>query len=98
MAQGLKAGIRNILTGAWEALYKGAVSQPPPLLILGSEIHAGAKLSNAQGYYLAHGDSPGYFTGYFPAKKAIVSVINDVVNRYDNALQSPVGDGNVPLQ
>ena len=57
-------------------------------MILGSEIHAGTKISNSQGYYLAHTDALGYFTGYFPAKKAIVSVINDVVNRYDHALQS----------
>ncbi len=84
-----QGGHTQYINGCVGKLYvKGRFHGLLPFLILGSEIHAGTKLSNAQGYYLAHGDSPGYFTGYFPAKKAIVSVINDVVDRYDHALQS----------
>ncbi|MBF8275197.1 MAG: putative RNA-directed polymerase [Candidatus Brocadiaceae bacterium] len=84
-----QGGHTQYINGCVGKLYiKGRFHDFLPFLILGSELHAGTKLSNSQGYYLAHGDSPGYFTGFFPAKKAIVSVINDVVDRYDNALQS----------
>lgn len=84
-----QGGHTQYINGCVGKLYlKGQFHNLLPFLILGSEIHAGTKLSNSQGYYLAHTDSPGYFAGYFPAKKAIVSVINDVVSRYDHALQS----------
>lgn len=84
-----QGGHTQYINGCVGKLYiKGQFHNLLPFLILGSEIHAGTKLSNSQGYYLAYTDSPGYFTGYFPAKKAIVSVINDVVSRYDYALQS----------
>lgn len=67
---------------------KGCFRDLLPFLLLGSEVHAGAKLSNSQGYYLLHKEPPGYFQPFFPNKKVIVSVIRDVINRYDQALQA----------
>lgn len=51
-------------------------------------MHIGTKLSNSQGYYLLHKESPGYFNSFFPNKKIMVTVIRDVINRYDHALQA----------
>ncbi len=67
---------------------KGVLRNLLPLLVLGSELHTGAKLSNAQGYYRLHKEPPSYFKRYFPNQKIITSVIKDVINRYDNALES----------
>ena len=64
-----QGGHTQYINGCVGKLYvKGQFHDFLPFLILGSELHAGTKLSNAQGYYLAHGDSPGYFTGFFPAE------------------------------
>lgn len=83
-----QAGHTQYINGCVGKLYlKGHFKDFLPFLLMGSELHTGTKISNAQGYYLLHKDSPGYFTGYFPNKRAIVSVIRDVINRYDNALQ-----------
>ena len=80
-------GQTQYINGCAGKLYiKGQFKDFLPFLLLGSEIHTGTKISNAQGYYLLHKESPGFFKGYFPNKRAIVSVIRDVVSRYDNAL------------
>ncbi len=68
------------LKGRWRSLL--------PFLVLGSELHAGTDITYGRGYYKIHTESPGHFSGFFPDKKAIVSVIRDVVERYDNALES----------
>ena len=67
---------------------KGNFGDFLPFLILGSELHTGRKISNSQGYYILHFDSPGYFEKFFPDKRAIVSVIKEVLERYDNAIVS----------
>jgi CRISPR-associated protein Cas1 len=59
-----------------------------PFLILGSEIHAGSGITYGRGYYRIHAESPGYFSGFFPNKKAIISVVKDIIERYDDALES----------
>ncbi|MFQ5901174.1 MAG: CRISPR-associated endonuclease Cas1 [Thermodesulfobacteriota bacterium] len=77
------------LNGCIGPLYiKGIFKDFLPFLILGSELHTGSKLSNSQGYYRLHKESPGYFERYFPNKKVILSVIRDVLDRYDHALES----------
>ncbi len=82
-------GHTQYINGCIGKLYiKGSFNDLLPFLILGSELHIGTKLSNSQGYYLLHRESPGYFQAYFPNKKAIVSVIRDVIERYDSALES----------
>ncbi len=67
---------------------KGRFENFLPFLLLGSELHTGTKLSNSQGYYLLHKEPHGCFDRYFPNKKAIVSVIRDVLDRYDSALEA----------
>lgn len=80
-------GRTQYINGCVGKLYiKGNFRDFLPFLLLGSEVHAGTKLSNSQGYYLLHKESPGYFTPFFPNKKVMVSVIRDVINRYDQAL------------
>lgn len=82
-------GQTQYINGCAGKLYiKGQFKDFLPFLLLGSEIHTGTKISNSQGYYLLHKESPAFFKGYFPNKRAIVSVIRDVVSRYDNALQT----------
>jgi CRISPR-associated protein Cas1 len=84
-----RPGHTQYVNGCSGKLYiKGRFKNLLPFLILSSEIHAGSKLSNSQGYYILHKESPGFFDKQFPNKKAMVSVIKDVLDRYDNALES----------
>ncbi len=77
------------INGCFGKLYiKGRFKDFLPFLVLGSELHAGTKLSNAQGYYILHKEPVGYFERFFPNKQTIVSVIRDVFERYDDALES----------
>jgi len=77
------------INGCVGKLYlKGRFGEFLPFLVLGSELHTGSKISNAQGYYIIHEESPPYFQKFFPNKKAILSVIHEVLNTYDNALES----------
>jgi CRISPR-associated protein Cas1 len=88
----------QLINGCTGKLYiKGRFSNLLSFLILGSELHAGAKLSNAQGYYLLQGDSPGYFESHFPRKKAIISIIREVIERYDNALETLSSSEGIPF-
>ncbi|KAA0242931.1 MAG: CRISPR system precrRNA processing endoribonuclease RAMP protein Cas6 [Candidatus Brocadia sp. AMX2] len=55
-------GQTQYINGCVGKLYiKGNFKDFLPFLLLGSEVHIGAKLSNSQGYYLMHKESPGYF-------------------------------------
>jgi len=64
---------------------KGRFKDFLPFLILGSEIHTGAKISNSQGNYILHDEPQAFFEKFFPDKKSLVSVIGDVTERYDTA-------------
>lgn len=82
-------GTTQYINGCVGKLYiKGIFKDLLPFLILGRELHTGNKLSNSQGYYLLHKDSVGYFENLFPNKKAILSVTRDVIEKYDNAIES----------
>jgi CRISPR-associated protein Cas1 len=82
-------GNLQYINGCAGMLYiKGMFKDLLPILILGSELHTGIKLSNAQGYYKLNKEPSGYFKRYFPNQKIITSVIKDVINRYDNAMES----------
>jgi len=82
-------GTHQLINGCFGRLYlKGRFHDFLPFLILGGEFHTGSKASNAQGYYHLHLQSVGHFTKYFPNKKVIVSIIHDVLDRYDHALES----------
>jgi len=88
----------QLINGCTGKLYiKGRFSNLLPFLLLGGELHAGTKFSNAQGYYILHGDSPGYFAGHFPRKTAIISVVREVIDRYDNALESLSSAEGIPF-
>jgi hypothetical protein len=64
---------------------KGKWKNLLPFLLLGSEIHIGGKLTNSQGYYRLLPDSPPYFAASFPDPKALIPVIQDVMETYDHA-------------
>lgn len=77
------------INGCLGKLYiKGSFKDFLPFMMLGSEVHAGTKLSNAQCYYILHKEPVGYFERFFPNRQAVVSVIRDVFERYDDALES----------
>jgi len=81
-------GHTQYINGCTGKLYlKGRWSSLLPFLILGTELHAGTEITYGRGYYKIHPESPGYFSGFFPDKKAIVPVIREVAERYDNALE-----------
>lgn len=68
------------IRGTWPGLI--------PFLALGSELHAGKKLSNAQGYFTLQKGSRPYFKRFFPSAKNMLSVTRDVIDRYDHAVES----------
>ena len=78
-------GSMQYINGCAGKLYlKGDLREILPYVILGSEIHAGTKFSNSQGYYRILDPSPGYFTSFFPDKKSIHSILREVHERYDS--------------
>jgi CRISPR-associated endonuclease Cas1/group II intron reverse transcriptase/maturase len=82
-------GTTQFIRGCIGKLYlKGDFREFLPYVILGSELHTGTKLSNAQGYYRLYSSSAPFFADCFPNRKAIVSVIRDVIDRYDHAMES----------
>ncbi|MCM8804084.1 MAG: CRISPR-associated endonuclease Cas1 [Candidatus Omnitrophica bacterium] len=82
-------GSVQYINGCIGKLYiKGKFGDFLPFLILGSELHTGTKISNSQGYYILNFNPTGYFERFFPDKRAIVSVIKEVLERYDNAFVS----------
>lgn len=92
-------GTHQLINGCFGRLYlKGRFTDFLPFLILGSELHAGTKLSNAQGYYQLHAKSVPHFTRHFPDKKALVGIIRDVLERYDHALETLSVSEKFPFQ
>jgi|GEM_PF-5077845 len=81
-------GNTQYINGCFGHLYiKGFFREFLPFILAGAEIHTGAKLANSQGYYRLHKDSLPYFSRNFPDKKAVLSVIDDVTDRYDHSLE-----------
>jgi len=77
-------GHTQFINGCTGRLYiKGKFSEIMPFLVLGSEIHTGVKISNSYGYYILHKDPPKYFDRRILNKGTIISVIQDVFERYD---------------
>lgn len=73
------------IKGCFGPLYvKGRFANLLPLLILGSEVHAGSKLPNGQGYYLLKEHSPPYFARFFPDQRALLQVLEELAERYDH--------------
>lgn len=82
-------GTHQLINGCVGRLYlKGRFDDFLPFLMMGSELHTGTKLSNAQGHYQLHVKPVPHFTRHFPDKKALVGIIRDVLDRYDHALES----------
>ena len=80
-------GTIQLINGCTGPLYiKGDFKGFLPFLILGSELHTGSKIPSAMGYYRILNESPPYFKS-FPDRKALVSVIEDVTERYDMAVE-----------
>jgi CRISPR-associated protein Cas1 len=77
---------------------KGTFKDFLPFIIMGSEIHSGTKRSNSQGYFRVFCDSLAHLDNYFPDKKAILSVIIDVLEKYDDALETLSRDEMYPFE
>ena len=54
---------------------------------MGSEVHIGIRRSDSQGYYRINPESPPYFSPRFPDPMDLIPVIQDVIERYDQALE-----------
>ena len=75
------------INGCFGPLYlKGNFKKVWPWLLLASELHAGSKLSNSQGYFIIHKDSQPFFDRHFPQEKILAEICTEVIDRYDNAL------------
>ncbi|MFZ1977086.1 MAG: CRISPR-associated endonuclease Cas1 [Bacteroidota bacterium] len=87
-----RSGTTQYINGCVGPLYiKGAFKSFIPLLLLGSELHTGTKLPNSQGYYSIPPVSPAYFHKFFPAIKALLPVVNNVLETNDAAAESIAG-------
>ncbi len=76
------------INGTVGKLYiKGTWRNFLPFLILGSEIHTGSKLANAQGYYRVLPEAPPHFADIFPDTRGLITVIRDVIETYDHAAE-----------
>ena len=76
----------QLINGMVGNLYiKGTWPDFFPFLLLGSEVHTGARRSNSRGYYRIHPDAPPYFAHRFPDAMDLIPVIRDVIERYDQA-------------
>lgn len=83
-------GHTQYINGCFGNLYiKGSFRNILPFLLLGSELHTGAKLSNGQGYYKLLLDPPGYFNAFFPHRKTLIAVIKEVIEKHDEPAESP---------
>jgi CRISPR-associated protein Cas1 len=97
-ASGSQPGHVQYIKGCVGNLYiKGCFKDFLPFLILGSELHAGRDFSCSRGYYILHRTLQPYFSRHFPNKKALLSVIHDVIERYDDALPSLSADTGLPF-
>ena len=67
---------------------KGTFKNFLPFIILGSEVHGSTKRSNSQGYYRVFSDSLPCLDSRFPDKKALLSAIINVLEYYDQALET----------
>ncbi len=82
-------GNTQFINGCAGKVYiKGRFGGFLPFVLLGAEAHAGARLSCSQGYYRIRKDRPGFFSGFFPEKRAVLSALKDVLEKYDGALES----------
>ena len=82
-------GTIQYINGCVGPLYiKGSLENFIPFLLLGSELHTGTKLSNSQGYYSIPPISPAYFGKFFPSTKALLPVINNLLETNDAAAES----------
>ncbi|MFW6172250.1 MAG: CRISPR-associated endonuclease Cas1 [Elusimicrobiota bacterium] len=78
----------QFINGCVGKLYlKGNFEKFSHFIILGSEIHAGNKLSNSQGYFKLHAQSIPFFSPKFPERSGLQTSIRDVIERYDQALE-----------
>lgn len=83
-------GTTQYIKGCFGPLYvKGSYRNLVPLLVLGAELHTGAKKPYAQGYYVLRQPGPPYFARFFPSRKSLVTVIQDVRERYDQEPSKP---------
>ncbi len=61
---------------------KGDIKSILPLIILGTELHTGSRLSNGQGYYKIIANVP-HFDVYFPNKEQVLKIVHETIESYD---------------
>ncbi len=85
-------GTVQLIKGCVGILYlKGNFQQILPWLILGSELHAGSKIANSQGYFRILPEAPAYFARFFPNRQTLLAVVQEVHEQNDEPLESPEG-------
>ena len=63
----------QLINGCYGKLYlRGSFGRFRPFLALGTELHAGGKLSNGQGYYKILGQTPPFFLKNMESKKLLL--------------------------
>jgi CRISPR-associated protein Cas1 len=81
-----QAGHTQYVNGCVGKLYlKGPLGPLKPLLVLGSELHAGTKNSNSQGYYRILPPGTPYFAPVFPNRFGLAAACRDVLEHHDGA-------------
>lgn len=64
---------------------RGRLQGVAPLVVLCSELHAGTKLSNGQGYYRVLPSAPPYFAASVASPQGLAAACRDVLARHDGA-------------
>jgi group II intron reverse transcriptase/maturase/CRISPR-associated endonuclease Cas1 len=97
-AAGSQPGHTQYINGCMGPLYiKGRFKELLPFILLGSEVHAGSKLSNGQGYYRVHAKSLPYFDARFPDIKVLRSCLRDTLEQNDRAREKLAREETYPL-
>lgn len=84
-------GVQYINGCAGRLYLKGDFTGIRQLILLGSELHAGGKLQNSQGYYIIRPDSPACLAEIFPSRSGVLSALRFVTDRYDYAAAELAG-------
>ncbi|OQY08683.1 MAG: CRISPR-associated endonuclease Cas1 [Fusobacteriia bacterium 4572_132] len=78
-------GHKQYINGCIGKIYiKGNYSQFLKLILLGSELHTSGKLSFSHGYYYIHKTYKAHFTNFFPSKKVLFNIVEDIYDNFDD--------------
>ncbi len=92
-------GAMQYVNGCEGPLYlRGRFGSLAPLLLLGSELGAGAKLSNGRGSYRILQDAPAFFATRLGNPKMIATALDEVLERHDDRIEELASATGLPFQ